>query len=100
MSERKESSERRPLNLFTRDLGHSSHRVISQKVLFQPLQDIVARLIGEDTLVEIGALPAGGLVVVVRVERNLPETWNYSVNKTGLVEDDRGFHAQVYLDRL
>ena len=48
--------------------------MISQKVFFEPLQDIVGRLIGEDALVEIGALSAGGLIVLVRVERNFPES--------------------------
>ena len=61
--------------------------MVAQKVLLQPLKDTVARLVGEDALVEVGALAAGGLVVVVRVKRNLPEAWNYSVNK-----GDRRFH--------
>ena len=53
---------------------HFSYRVISQKVFFEPLQDTFGRLIGEYAFVEIGALPAGRLIVVVRVERNFPES--------------------------
>ena len=48
--------------------------MVAQKVLLQPLKDTVARLVGEDALVEVGALAAGGLVVVVGVQWNFPES--------------------------
>ena len=51
-----------------------SYRVVAQKVFLEPLKDAVARLVGENALVEVGALTAGGLVVVVGVQGNFPES--------------------------